>query len=390
MQPPVSSLSRASDHVQMRAAPIARRIVVKVGTNTLTSPDGALDLEVLATLISQMARLHQAGCELLVVTSGAIAAGRHIVNLPRESKEVHLRQVLAAIGQSRLMYAYDLLFSWHRITIAQALLSKRDLSDRQGYLNTRNTLLRLIELRVVPIINENDVVAIEEIEGSTFGDNDHLSALVANLVDADLLVLLTDTAGLYTADPKRDPNARLIERVDRIDASIEQLAGDTSDPAGTGGMASKVQAARLATSSGVNVVIAHGREPQVLLRLLQGEKLGTFFPATTSKLESRKRWMLAGLSSRGRLVVDAGAAAALQRQGRSLLAAGVQRAEGDFQRGDIVALLGPNGALLGYGIVNYSAADIERIKGQRSDRIPEVLGYDHGAEVVHRNNLVLV
>jgi glutamate 5-kinase len=236
-----------------------RRVVVKVGSNMLGGRAG-LDLEVMAGLVSQVADLNKAGGEVVVVTSGAVLSGRRILGDPKEQRNVPFRQILAAVGQSRLMYVYDLLFSWHGITIAQALLTKRDLSDRQGYLNTRNTLLGLLDLGVVTIVNENDVVATEELEGGTFGDNDTLSALVANLVDADLLILLTDTHGLYTADPHRDPSARLIPVVERIDATIEALAGDATGDGGTGN-GHQGQAARLATSA-TTVAIASGREPQ--------------------------------------------------------------------------------------------------------------------------------
>jgi glutamate 5-kinase len=364
-----------------------RRIVAKVGSNLLSGKSG-LDLEVMAGLVAQMAELKEAGAELILVTSGAVLAGRRILGDPKERRDVPFRQMMAAVGQSRLMYVYDLLFSWHGITIAQALLAKRDLSDRLGYLNTRNTLLGLLDLGVVTIVNENDVVATEELEGGTFGDNDTLSALVANLVDADLLVLLSDIDGLYTADPHRDRDAKLIPIVERIDTNIEAFAGDAAQRNGTGGMATKVQAARLATSAGTTVAIASGREPLVLSRLTQGESVGTLFQPTGSRLESRKRWMLAGLSARGHLILDEGAAAALRRQNRSLLPAGVQTIEGEFQRGDTVTLMGPDRVALGYGIANYGAAELSVIRGQRSDRIGALLGYDHGSEVVHRNNFV--
>lgn len=366
------------------------RIVVKLGTNVLTAGTERLDLEVMAALVGQMARLHEAGLELIIVSSGAIAAGRHKLGLTREHKGIPFRQVLASVGQSRLMHAYDQLFSWHGVTVAQTLLTKADLDDRLGYLNTRNTLLALLELRVISIVNENDVVAVDEIQEAVFGDNDNLSAMVANLVDADLLVLLTDTAGLYTADPHLDASAQLIRRVDRIDAEIERLAGGAEGERGTGGMVTKIEAARLATASGVAVVIAGGREPDVLVRLAAGEAIGTFFPPTTSKLESRQRWMLSGLSSRGRLVVDAGAVVALREHNSSLLPAGIQAVEGEFGRGDIVNIVDGADEKVACGISNYSSGDIAVIKGLHSDRILEVLGYEYGAEVVHRNNLVVL
>lgn len=367
-----------------------RRLVAKFGTNLLTAGTDHLDLEVMASLVGQVARLHRQGCQVIVVSSGAIAAGRHVLGFPKERRDVPFRQVLAAVGQSRLMDAYDQLFSWHGIIVAQTLLTRADLTDRLGYLNARNTLLALLDLGVVPIVNENDVVAVDELEGATFGDNDNLSAMVANLVDADILILLGDTGGLYTADPQRHPEAQLIPWVERIDAQVEALAGGTGSTRGTGGMVTKIQAAKLATASGVTVVIAHGREPEVLLRLAHGEKMGTIFPPTQTDVESRQRWMLSGLARRGRVVVDEGAAAALREGKGSLLPAGIIAVAGDFRRGDIVDIADPSGATLACGIVNYSAAEIEQIKGLRSDRIAPKLGYHYGAEVVHRNNLVLL
>jgi len=366
-----------------------RRIVAKVGTNVLTAGTDRLDLEVMAALVGQVARLHKEGAAVLVVTSGAIAAGRHRLGVSRDRKGMPFRQMLAAVGQSDLMQAYQELFASHEITVAQTLLTRRDLADRQGYLNARNTLLGLLELGVAPIINENDVVAVDEIEGAKIGDNDNLSALVANLVDADLLVLLTDQAGLYTADPRRDAKARLIPRVERIDAETERLAGDTMGR-GVGGMVTKLQAARLAIAGGTDVVIADGREREVLIRLARGEELGTFFPSRVDRMESRKRWMLAGLSLKGSIAVDAGASRALREQGRSLLPAGVRDVEGDFQRGDAVAITDGDGQRIAYGIANYSAQEILHIRGLRSERIEEVLGHHYGGEVVHRDNLVLL
>jgi len=366
-----------------------RRIVAKFGTSLLTGGSNHLDLEAMSGLVAQIAALHRRGCEVLVVSSGAIGAGRSKLGLSRKVRGIPYRQVLASVGQSRLMNTYDLLFGEHGITVAQALLTRADLTDRAGYLNARNTLLALLDLRVIPIVNENDVVAVDEIREAKFGDNDNLSAMVANLVDADLLLILSDIAGLYTADPRRNPEARLIPRVERIDTGIERLASGSAGSSGTGGMATKIEAARLATASGVTVVIASGREPDVIPRVASGEGIGTCFPPTTSKLESRKRWMLSGLSTRGRLVVDSGAALALKKHHRSLLAAGIERAEGRFQRGDIVDVLDPDGNQVACGITNYSAADITALKGAHSGRIATILGYDYGSEIVHRNNLVV-
>ena len=365
------------------------RLVVKLGTNLLTAGGDRLDLEVMAILAGQMARLHHQGLEVIIVSSGAIAAGRQKLGLTKERKDIPFRQVMAAVGQNALMHSYEQLFGWHGITVAQTLLTKADLSDRLGYLNARNTLLALLELGVVPIVNENDVVAVDELEGATFGDNDNLSGMVTNLVDADLLVLLGDIAGLFTADPTRDESAQLISRVDRIDAQIERLAGGTRGR-GSGGMATKIQAARLATASGATVIIADGRERDVLLRLVAGESIGTLFPPATSKMESRKRWMLTGLSTRGRLVVDEGAVVALREQNKSLLPAGIRGVEGDFERGDAVNIVDGEGNQIACGISNYSSKEIAKIKGARSDKIESLLGYGYGDEVVHRNNLVVL
>ncbi len=366
-----------------------RRIVAKVGTNVLTAGTDRLNLEVMSALVGQVARLQQLGASVLLVTSGAITAGRHRLGVTRDRKGMPFRQMLAAVGQTDLMQAYQELFARHDITVAQTLLARRDLADRQGYLNARNTLLGLLELGVVAIINENDVVAVEEIEGAAIGDNDNLSALVANLVDADLLVLLTDQAGLYTADPRGDASARLIPRVESIDAEIERLAGDTRGR-GVGGMTTKVQAAKLALAGGADVVIADGRRPDVLVSAARGEEIGTLFPTSVDRMESRKRWMVAGLSLKGSIAVDEGASKALREQRRSLLPAGVRDVEGNFQRGDAVAITDGDGRRIACGIANYGAEEILRIRGLRSDRIEAELGHHYGGEVVHRDNLVIL
>jgi glutamate 5-kinase len=366
-----------------------KRIVVKFGTNLLTGGSDCLNTDIMSSLVSQVASLHRKGIELIVVSSGAIAAGRYKLGLAEEPKGIPYKQILASIGQSRLINVYEQLFEQHEITVAQALLTKADLSDRAGYLNARNTLLALLELRVLCIVNENDVVAVDEIQEAKFGDNDNLSAMVANLIDADLLIMLTDTAGLYNADPQLHPEAHLIAQVDKIDADIERLAADTPGEMGTGGMVTKIEAARLATASGVSMVIADGRLPDVIIRLADGEAIGTHFLPSSLKLESRKRWMLSGLCVRGKLFIDSGAAAALEKKNRSLLAAGIERIEGKCKRGDIVNIYNSHGRRIACGISNYSSADIEIIKGAHSGQIAKLLGYDYGSEVVHRNNLVI-
>jgi len=366
------------------------RIVAKFGTSLLTGGRGQLDHGIMSNLAAQVAQLHSQGLELLIVSSGAIASGRHKLGLTRKLKSIPLRQVLASVGQGRLMYVYEQLFSQYNINVAQALLTKTDLSDRAGYLNARNTLLALLELRVMCIVNENDVVAVDEIDEAKFGDNDNLSAMVANLIDADLLLLLTDTAGLYTADPRCNQDACLIKEVNRVDPEIERLASDTTNKMGTGGMITKIEAARLAMASGVTVVIADGREPDIIIKLVSGENIGTHFLPTNNKLDSRKRWMLSGLCTKGKLVVDSGAAIALRKHNRSLLAAGIRDITGEFDRGDIIDIYDANGVNVGCGITNYSSNDIKLIRGVQSGEIADLLGCDYGPEVVHRNNLALV
>ena len=365
------------------------RLVVKFGTSLLTGGSDQLNQEVMSKLVAQIAQLHKQGLELLIVSSGAMASGKHKLGLTKKIRGIPFKQVLCSVGQSRLMYVYEQLFSQYNITVAQALLTKADLSDRAGYLNARNTLLALLQLRVVCIVNENDVVAVDELDEAKFGDNDNLSAMVANLVDADLLLLLTDTAGLHTADPRRDSNARLISQVDRIDSEIERLANKAGS-LGIGGMITKIEAAKLATASGVTVVIADGREPDIILRLTSAETVGTRFLPTTSKLESRKRWMLCGLCVQGKLVIDSGAALALKKQNRSLLAAGIKQIESEFNRGDIVDIYDTKGSHLGCGLVNYGSSEVSLIKGSHSEKIAALLGFDYGPEVVHRDNLAVL
>jgi len=392
MEPIISigvEMGRNNGRNSKSIAPCCRRMVVKLGTSLLTSDSDHLDRAMMSRLVAQVAQLHKQGVEIIVVSSGAMAAGRHRLNLTRKIKGIPFKQVLCSVGQSRLMHIYEELFGQYDIPVAQALLTKADLSDRSGYLNARNTLLALLQLRVICIVNENDVVAVDELDEAKFGDNDNLSAMVANLVDADLLLLLTDTAGLHTADPRRDPNARLISEVKRINAEIESLA-DRAGALGIGGMVTKIEAAKLATASGVTVVIADGRQADIIISLASGEKAGTRFLPTSTRLESRKRWMLTGLCIRGSLVVDSGAALALQKQNRSLLAAGIKEAKGDFDRGDLVEIYDAEGLHLGCGLVNYSSDEISLIKGAHSGKIATLLGIDFGPEVVHRDNLAVL
>jgi glutamate 5-kinase len=366
------------------------RIVAKFGTNLLTAGSDRLDGKLMASLVRQVMRLIDEGREVLIVTSGAIAAGRERLNEHGHRRDIPFRQVLASVGQAHLMHTYDRLFAAHGRVVGQTLLTRRDLADRAGYLNARNTLLGLLDLGVVPVINENDAVATDEIAGAKIGDNDNLSALVANLIDADLLALLTDTGGLHTADPRIDRSAKLIERVDRITREIEALAGGAESGRGTGGMTTKLQAARLATGHGSDVFVANGHDRDVLYRLANGEHVGTFFPKRTSRMESRKRWMVSGLATKGSIMIDAGAAKALVERKTSLLPAGVRAVTGSFKRGDGVSICYPDSMPIACGITNYGADELAVIRGMRSDKIEQALGYQYGSEVVHRNNLVVL
>lgn len=363
-----------------------KRLVVKVGTNTLTGGEDGLSRPQMMGVVRQVAKLVRDGHQVAIVSSGAIVAGREALGISRNGKDIPFKQVLAAVGQAKLMQKWDEVFSTEDIIVAQTLLTRGDLADRQGYLNSRNTLLALLDRKVVPIVNENDVVATEEIK---IGDNDNLSALVANLIDADLLILLTDQAGLFTADPRRNSSATLIAEVPVITDEIMALAAGAGTVRGTGGMVTKVQAARLATESGVTVLVAGGTTENVLVRAVKGEAVGTIFPSNRTRLESRKRWILSGLAGKAAAQIDEGAVSALQR-GRSLLPAGIVTVKGPFDRGDSVNIVGPEGKAVGCGVANYSAADLERIKGCRSVEITKILGYHFGDEVIHRNNVVML
>jgi glutamate 5-kinase len=365
-----------------------KRIVLKFGTSLLTCGGDRLNIEFMSSLAAQVANIHALGAEVVLVTSGAVAAGRQSIKANPELKGIPLRQMLAAVGQARLMRIYEELFEKHGITVAQALLTWRDLSDRIGY--SMPAIILGFGVGVVGIVNENDVVAIEELGDARFGDNDNLSAMVSNLVDADLLVILTDIGGLYTADPHTHPEAALIKEVCDIDNTIEAMAGDTRGKLGTGGMLTKIEAARLATSSGVKVVIADGREDGVIIRLAQGAPVGTSIIPSTDKLESRERWMLSGLCTHGCIIIDDGAVDALINQNKSLLPSGVREVQGKWERGDIVDIRDLKENRLASGISNYSSADLVEIKGLKSAQIAQHLGYNYGAEVIHRNNMVLL
>lgn len=364
------------------------RIVVKLGTSTLTNGTSRLAPPLMIDLARQIAQLNAAGNQVVLVSSGAIAAGREKLGFPHLPKDIPAKQMLAAVGQPRLMAFYEQIFGLYGLTVAQVLLTRADLGNRRRYLNARNTLAALLQQKVVPIINENDTLATEEIR---VGDNDNLSALAANLLDADTLILLTDQDGLFTADPRSNPDAELVRVIadEQIPASVWQAAGGTKSGLGTGGMLTKIQAADLARRSGTACVIANGKTQDVLLRLAAGEAIGTRFEPVVSAVEARKRYILSARRAPGLLTVDEGAARAMQRGG-SLLAVGVTAINGKFERSDVVRVADSTGSELARGISNYASDDLARILRHRSDEIEAILGYHYGDEVIHRNDLVLL
>ena len=363
-----------------------RRIVVKVGSSLVTDEGRGLDEQAISEWGAQIAQLRALGKEVVMVSSGAVAEGTKRLGWTRRPKAMHELQAAAAVGQMGLAQVYETCFRAHGLGTAQVLLTHEDLSDRKRYLNARSTLLALLALGVVPIINENDTVVTDEIK---FGDNDTLGALVANLIDADALVILTDQSGLFTADPRRDPQARLLGRVVAGDPALEAMAGGAGSPVGRGGMITKVLAARRAARSGAHTVVASGREAGVLLRLAHGESIGTLFIAQTPRMAARKQWLADHLQLRGSVRLDAGAARALVAGGRSLLPIGVTEVGGDFERGEAVAIHDPEGREIARGLINYSSSETRRIMRRPSSEIEAILGFIEQPELVHRDNLVL-
>ncbi len=366
---------------------MTQRIVVKFGTSVLTGGARQLDRPRLVEFVRQLSHLHSLGHDVIVCTSGAVAAGRAHLGFPSLPSAIVNKQLFAAVGQTRLMLQWESLFDIYGVRVGQILLTRADTENRRRYLNARDTFSALLEHRIVPVVNENDAVATEEIK---VGDNDNLSALVATLVSADLLLILTDQAGLYTADPRTDPHAKLIREVQHFDDLQHIHVGDSSTGLGVGGMSTKIAAANTARHAGIDVVIAAGSEPNVILRVADGEALGTRFPALESHIESRKRWILAGPKPSGCVTVDAGAVRALCRRGRSLLPAGITGVEGLFLRGDTVIVVDAERRELARGLSAYNSDDLARIAGCQSHEIEARLGYTYGDEAIHRNNLVLL
>jgi glutamate 5-kinase len=364
----------------------ARRWVVKIGSALLTADGQGLDQAAMAVWVEQLVALRQGGVELVLVSSGAVAAGMSRLGWSRRPSAMHELQAAAAVGQMGLIRAWEASFAAHGLHTAQILLTHDDLSDRKRYLNARSTLRTLVELGVVPVINENDTVVTDEIR---FGDNDTLAALVANLVEADLLVILTDRDGMFDADPRHNPDARLIHEARADDPTLDEVAGGTGGALGRGGMQTKLRAARLAARSGAHTVIVGGRIERVVDRLGAGERLGTLLAPEREPLAARKQWLAGHLQTRGTLELDAGAVKALLKDHKSLLPVGVRNVLGSFRRGEMVVCVGPDGHEVARGLVNYGAADAQRIIGRSSDAIERLLGYVEEPELIHRDNLVL-
>ncbi|GAB3476140.1 glutamate 5-kinase [Polaromonas eurypsychrophila] len=364
----------------------AKRIVVKVGSSLVTDEGRGLDAAAIGQWCQQLAVLVKSGREVIMVSSGAIAEGMKRLGWATRPKAIHEQQAAAAVGQMGLVQVYESQLRDNGVGSAQVLLTHADLADRERYLNARSTLLTLLQLGVVPVINENDTVVNDEIK---FGDNDTLGALVANLVDADALIILTDQKGLYSADPRKDPAARFISEAKAGDPALEAMAGGTGSSIGKGGMITKILAAKRAAGSGASTVIAWGREPNALIRLTQGESIGTLLLAQTPKNQARKRWMADHLQLRGSVAVDAGAAVKVRDEGKSLLPIGMVSVQGEFSRGDVIAVHDAAGSEIARGLANYSSAEARLICRKPSTEFEKLLGYTGEAEMVHRTNLVL-
>jgi len=365
----------------------ARRLVVKVGSSLVTSGGRGIDQGAVARLAEQISALKARGKETVLVSSGAIAEGMQRLGWGERPAAIHALQAAAAVGQMGLVQAYEAAFSRFGLRTAQILLTHEDLSDRRRYLNARSTLLTLLNLGVIPVINENDTVTTDEIR---FGDNDTLGALVTNLIEADALVLLTDQQGLYRSDPRKDPQAELVRRARAADPALEAMAGGAGTQLGRGGMLTKVLAARRAARSGASTVIASGHEENVLTRLAAGEAIGTELVPDTLTLAARKQWLADHVRLAGRLTLDAGAVRALVQEGKSLLPVGVVACSGQFERGEVVGCCDPDGREVARGLVNYSAVETQRIMRKPSSEIEALLGYIDEPELIHRNNLVLL
>jgi len=357
-----------------------KRVVVKIGTSLLTTEEGNLTTKYLAKIVEELARLKASGKEIIIVTSGAIGAGMQRLKLKERPHTIVMKQTTAAIGQNILMYVYERLFKKYQQIIAQVLLTHQDLSSRKSYINISNTLLKLLEYKIIPIINENDTVAVEEIK---FGDNDTLAALISQLVSADILLILTNIEGLYSESGK------LIPLVEEINQEIIKIATGTTSKFSTGGMRTKIEAAKIATQSGTTVVILNGKKEGIIEGIFKGKDVGTIFVAKKDKLSSRKRWIMHNLKDYGEIIIDEGAKEAILHKGRSLLPSGILDVKGKFAEGDAVIIKDIQGEKLAKGLVNYSKKDLLKIKGKQTNQIEKILGYEYEEEVIHRDNLVI-
>lgn len=365
-----------------------KRIVIKVGTSTITYANGKRNFSQIDRLAREISDLQNQGKEMILVTSGAVAVGVDRMGLPGKPKTIPGKQAAAAVGQGVLMHTYEKFFADYGQIVAQVLITKTEAIDRHRYTNTRNTFMELMRQRVIPIVNENDVVALDELK---IGDNDNMSALVAGIVDADLVIILSDVDGLYTANPQTHPDAVIVPEVAEITPEIEASAGGVGSARGTGGMATKIQAAKAATSSGIHLVIASGTEKNAITRVLQGEELGTLFVSRENRLQFRKRWLAFGAKIAGSIVVDDGCAKAIRKAGGcSILPAGVFAVQGEFLPGSTVSVIDKDAHELARGLVHYSSAELEQIKGCNSGEIANILGHKNFDEVIHRDDLVIL
>ena len=366
----------------------AKRIVVKVGTSTITYANGKRNFSQIDRLARELSDLQNQGKEMILVSSGAVAVGVDRLGLPAKPATIPGKQACAAVGQGVLMHTYEKLFADYGQIVAQVLITRTEAIDRHRYTNCRNTFMTLLQQGVIPIVNENDVVALDELK---IGDNDNMSALVAGIVDADLVIILSDIDGLYTANPATHPEATLVHTVQEITPEIEASAGGVGSSRGTGGMATKIQAAKAATNSGIQLVIASGTEKNAIPRILQGEEIGTLFVSRENRLQFRKRWLAFGAKIQGSIVVDDGCAKAIRKAGGcSVLPAGVYQVVGDFQSGSTVSVIDKEGHELARGLVHYTAAELEKIKGCKSGDIEGILGHKNFDEVIHRDDLVIL
>jgi len=365
----------------------SQRIIIKVGSSLVTNHGEGLDQKAIASWVEQIAHLVKSGKEIVLVTSGAVAEGMQRLGWKARPTLINELQAAAAIGQMGLVQIYEKNFSQHELKAAQILLTHDDLADRKRYLNARSTLNTLLELKVIPIINENDTVVTDEIR---FGDNDTLASLVANLIEADLLVILTDQPGLFSEDPRKNKEAKLVHYGVAGDSSLEAMAGGAGSSIGTGGMLTKVLAAKRASRSGAHTIIASGKEENVLIRLSQGEMIGTHLESKQLKVAARKQWLADHLQLRGKLVLDDGAVEALKKEGKSLLPIGVTKVEGDFDRGEVVLCLDTEGREIARGLINYNAIETKKIMGKSTNAIENLLGYIDQPSLIHRDNLILL